>query len=179
MFPISNTQTETIRTQLQRLTRIPTMNSTTQVITQHGGPSSDSTHDHQVPGQSSGREPKDTSGKKFKLPDPKTPPPKPQDEEEFRKTKPTKKQIQAWDDQKKDYKDHNDFKAEVEENWAGNGRGLEDEFLETQDYANKYEAAGELVDLARLIIETDIEPTKRLEAYTSECSMTNRTRSVD
>jgi hypothetical protein len=150
------------------------MNSTTQVITQHDGPSSESTHD-QVPGQSSGREPKDTSGKKFKLPDPKTPPPEPQNEEEFRKTKPTKKQIQAWEDQKKEYGVHIDFKREVEESWAGNGRGLEDEFLETQDYANKYEAAEELVNLARLIIETDIEPTKRLEAYTSKCCMTNGT----
>jgi len=150
------------------------MNNTTQVITQQGGPSPKSTY-VQAPGQSSGREPKDTSLKNFKLPDPRTPPPEPQNEEEFRKTKPTKKKIQAWEDQKKKYEVHNDFKTEVEENWAGNGRGLEDEFLETQDYANKYEAAEELVNLARLIIETDIEPTKRLEAYTSKCCMTNGT----
>lgn len=150
------------------------MNSTTQVVPQHGGSASQNSSD-QPPNHTSASQSSGHVVAEVGLPSPKPPPPevsKPQNEEDFKKTNPSKEQRLAWEKQQAEYdvyEGYKNAKYRVEVNFASeNKREVEEEFLDGQEYRSKYEAVRELIDEARTTIETDAEPEKRLKALSSE-----------
>jgi hypothetical protein len=160
------------------------MDSTTQVVTQNSGPSSDTSTGQASHGTSSAKLKGNDLGKGEveELPPPKSQPQKvkkPIDEEEFLKTKPSKTKRRAWEKQNEKFKEHEDYenlKTEIEETLASTSSiEVLNFFLDSQVFESKYEAAAELVDQARMVIEINAEPEKRVKAYASKYCTTTRT----
>ena len=150
------------------------MDSTTQVETHHGGLAAE-VPPSQPSDKTPGPELSGHGGSKLELPAPRLPPPKvedPGDEEEFLATKPSKKDRRAFESKKEQFQAWNDYentRDEIEGTLASdNQRVVQDFFLDGQDYRSQFEAARELVDQARVIIETEADSEKRLKAFRSK-----------